>query len=154
MIEQESIQGYRIEKQDLFSDGQLLRVTDENGNTIADHIIIPQSKKEVDFLNSGISCQQLNDTPYTVYAGAIHSYKPNIGIGTSLWKYGELSFFQSKSEPYIRFIHDMSENGWTEKKIPEVILYLKSQEVPINCIWKGKYLGEKTAWIFLIGEKN
>ncbi len=154
MIEQESIQGYRIEKQDFFSDGQLLRLKDENGNTIADHIIIPQSKKEAAFLNSGISCPQLNDTPYTVYAGAIHSYKPNIGIGTSLWKYGELSFFQSKSEPYLRFIHDMSDNGWTERKIPEVLEYLESKGVPIRCAWEGKFLGERTAWIFLFGGNN
>lgn len=151
MIEHESIQGYRIEKQDIFSDGRILRVIDDSGNTIADHIIIPESKKEIAFLNSVISCPQLNDHSYTLYVGAIHSYKPNIGIGTSLWKYGELEFFLSQSKPYYRFIDDMSENGWTQRRIPELLEYLESQNVPIKCIWEGKFLEERPAWIFLFG---
>lgn len=154
MIEHKSIQGYRIEEQDIFSDGRILRVVDEEGNTIADHTIVPESKKEIAFLNSRILCPQLEDTPYTVYVGAIHSFKTNMGIGTSLWKYGELEFFRSQSRPYYRFIDDMSENGWTQRRIPELLEYLESQNVPIKCIWEGKFLGERSAWIFLFGESN
>lgn len=151
MIEQESIQGYRIEKE-VLSDGQKLRVIDDKGHTVADHTIIPENEKDIAFRNSMISCPQLEDTPYTVYVGAIHSHIQ--GIGMSLWKYGELEFFLSQSRPYYRFIDDMSEDGWTQRRIPELLEYLESQNVPIKCIWEGKFLGERSAWIFLFGESN
>lgn len=151
MIEKETLCGYQIEKETQNIDGQIIRILNENGNTLADHSILPLTANQRVVLSKSIGSIELDISPFKLYESAVRSFKEGIGIGTELWKYAELEFFLSSKDPYLRFVHDITDNRWTERKIPEVLQHLQSHGVPFKCLWQGNFLGERPAWIFLFG---
>ncbi len=151
MIETETFLEFQIEKEVQNIDGQIIRILNENGNTLADHSILPLTANQRTVLSEAIDFPELKDSPLTLYESAVRSFREGIGIGTELSKYAELEFFLSQKSPYLRLIHDITDNGWTERKMPKLLQHLELHGVPFKCIWQGNFLGERPAWIFLFG---
>ena len=148
MIEIENIQGYRVREECNSSSHRALYVVDENGNDIANFSITRQSGEDTAILHEKIPCPLLEED-ITFYTDALHSCVNCIGIGTQIWMLGELYFYQQADCTYLRLLHDITENGWTERRYPQVLEFLKSQGIPVTCVWEGYFLGKRKAWILL-----
>lgn len=52
---------------------------------------------------------------------------------------------QSK-KPYYRYIYDGSKDNWTERTVPNILQYLRDNDVSFNIVWQG-YLIDKMSWL-------
>lgn len=153
MVEMEGIQEYRVREENLSPSGKVFFVEDEKGNNIADFSIVKGTDGDKGILYSRIPCTQLEkDIP--CYTASLHSYVNERGIGTQLWMRGELSFYQEAQETYLRLIHDITDDGWTERRLPEMLEFLKSQGVPVTCVWEGYFLDRRKAWVLLFEKEE
>lgn len=153
MIEREPILGYRVKQEDTYIDGQILRVVDEDGATVGDQTITPIPLPYWTNIVNDLGCPHILKPGYTAYESSLHSFQNGRGLGKQLWEYAKVLFFNSRNKPYIRLIHDMSEGGWTARRVPEVLEDLDAKGIPISILYQGKFLNDRPAWILLFDRR-